>query len=334
MNLKAISLLFIVLLSWAHINYAQSELHFVNIGDFETTNGDIIKDCKLGYRTVGELNADKSNVVLMPTWFTGTSEKVISQGFISSLIDTTDLFIVIVDALTNGVSASPSNSPEFPNISIRDMVNSQHVLMVNHFEIDHLFAVIGFSMGGMQTFEWVVAYPDFMDKAIPISGSPIQSSYDKLVWQTMADLILAAGQDIQKLDFAYKRAHNILLMNVWTPTFFAQTHSPDSLSIFLNNEYSQLMRPEDYLGGIKAMEPHDIYKSVGSNLKEIKNIINADMLIVSPIQDHLVNPLSSIELAKELDAELVILESNCGHAAFACESEKIKIAIAAFLNDR
>ncbi|WP_297695037.1 hypothetical protein [uncultured Eudoraea sp.] len=150
----------------------------------------------------------------------------------------------------------------------------------------------------------------------------------------MADLISEAEQESQKLDFAYKRAHHILLMNVWTPTFFAKTHSPDSLNILLNNEYSQLMKPEDYLGGIKAMIPHDIYKSVGSDIKEIKNIIKADMLIVSPTQDHLVNPLSSIELAKELNAELVTLESDCGHAAFACESEKVKVAITAFLNDR
>ncbi len=334
MNSKSISLFFIALFSLTYMSYAQSELQLVNIGDFKTTNGDIIRDCKIGYRTVGKLNADKSNVVLMPTWFTGTSESIINQGFTSLLMDTTGLYFVIVDALTNGVSASPSNSQEFPAISIRDMVNSQYELIVNHLEIEHLFAVMGFSMGGMQTFEWVVAYPDFMDKAVPISGSPKQSSYDKLVWQTMADLISEAGEDSQKLDFAYKRAHNILLMNVWTPTFFVKTHSPDSLNIFLKNEYSQLMKPEDYLGGLNAMIPHDIYNSVGSNIKEIKNIIEADMLIVSPTQDHLVNPLSSIELAKELNAELVTLESDCGHAAFACESEKIKVALTAFLNDR
>lgn len=334
MKLKSICLLYLALFPLVFISYAQSELNLVNIGDFKTTDGDIIKDCKIGYRTVGELNADKSNVILVPTWFTGTSEKAINQGFIHSLTDTTGLYIVIVDALTNGVSASPSNSPDFPVISIRDMVNSQYELLTNHLGIEHLFAVMGFSMGGMQTFEWVVAYPDFMDKAITISGSPKQSSYDKLVWQTMADLISKGAQNSQELDFAYKRAHNIMLMNVWTPSFFVRTHSSDSLDVFLNKEYSQLMKPEDYLGGIKAMEPHDIYKSVTSNLKEIIKIIKADMLIISPTQDHLVNQLSSIELAKELNAELMTLESDCGHVAFACESEKIKLAITAFLNDR
>ncbi|WP_297695039.1 alpha/beta fold hydrolase [uncultured Eudoraea sp.] len=167
MNLKLISLLFIAILSWTNMSYSQSELQLVNIGDFKTTNGDIIRDCKIGYRTFGKLNADKSNVVLMPTWFTGTSEKTINQGFTSQIMDTTGLYFVIVDALTNGFSASPSNSQEFPNISIRDMVNSQYELMVNHLEIEHLFAIVGFSMGGMQTFEWVVAYPVLWIKQFP-----------------------------------------------------------------------------------------------------------------------------------------------------------------------
>lgn len=333
MKLRLSGLLFSILLSCAYVTFAQSELQLINIGDFKTSGGDIIKDCKIGFRTVGKLNDEKNNVVLWPTWFTGTSEQVINFGFTNSLIDTTGLYIIVVDALTNGVSSSPSNTPDFPDISIRDMVNSQHSLLVNHLGINHLFAVTGISMGGMQTFDWVVAYPGFMDKAIPIVGSPKQSSYDKLVWQTMADLITEAGQDAQKIEFAYKRAHNILLMNLNTPKQFANTHDSDSLDIYLETEYSRLMKPEDYLGGLNAMISQDIYKSADCNLKNVKNIIKADMLIVPAIQDHLVNPLSAIELSKELDAELVTLESDCGHMAIVCEAEKIKKAITTFLKD-
>lgn len=326
---KNINRLLFLLLSTYGV--AQSELQFANIGDFTTTEGKVIKDCKIGYRTIGELNSDKSNAVLWPTWFTGTTEQIVKYGFTDSLIDSSGLYIILVDALTNGVSSSPSNTSEFPTVSIRDMVNSQHELLINHLEIDHLLAVMGISMGGMQTFEWVVAYPDFMDKAIPIVGSPKQSSYDKLVWQTMADLIAEAGENDQELDFAYKRAHNILLMNINTPSLFAKTHSPDSLNIYLESEYSQLMKPEDYLGGLKAMIPHDIFKSGNIDSKNIKSSIQADMLIISATQDHLVNPISAMELSKELNAHLVTLESDCGHLSIGCETEKIKSATTPFL---
>ena len=325
---KRLSIIFLLA---TNLIYAQSGQQLANIGDFTTLEGNIMRDCEIGYRTVGELNADKSNAVLWPTWFTGTSEQIINYGFTNSLIDTTGLYIILVDALTNGVSSSPSNTPEFPDISIRDMVNSQHELLVNHLEINHLYAVMGISMGGMQTFEWVVAYPDFMDKAIPIVGTPKQSSYDILVWQTMADLMEEAGNNKGNLDFAYKRSHNILLMNVNTPTFMANSQSPDSLENYLNNEYDRLMAPEDYLGGLNAMIPHDIYKSAESSPAEIKNIIKANMLVISATQDHLVNPISAMELSKQLNAQLVTLLGDCGHGSFGCESDKIKKAITTFL---
>ncbi len=327
---KSINLI-LILLAWTNICLAQSELQFVNIGDFRTTNGDIIKDCKIGYRTVGKLKADRSNVVLWPTWFTGTSEQVISNEFTNSLIDTTGLFIIIVDALTNGVSSSPSNTPEFPTISIRDMVNSQHSLLVNYLNIDHLYAVMGYSMGGMQTFEWVVSYPEFMEKAIPIAGTPKLSSYNLLMYQTMIDLMEEAGLDKQKLGFAYKRAHNIFLMNISTPEFMTNSYSPDNLEDYLNDEYARLMKPDDYLGGLKAVITHDIYKNANSNPEDIKNIIQADMLVISATQDHAVNPVASIKLSKTLNCQLVTLLSNCGHLAVGCEAEKVKKAITTFL---
>ena len=314
-----------------NLNFAQSDLQIVNIGNFTTTQGDTIKNCQVGYRTVGQLNADKSNAILWPTWFTGTSEQVISYGFTNSLIDTTGLYIIVVDALTNGVSSSPSNIPEFPTISIRDMVNSQYSLLVNHLNIDHIYAVMGISMGGIQTYEWVVAYPDFMDKAIPIEGTPKFSSHGILIYQTMANLMEEAGLDKQKLDFAYKQAHNIFLMNINTPAFMTNSLSPDSLENYLNDEYARLIKPEDYLGGLNALISHDIYKSVNSNPDDIKNVIQADMLVISATQDHAVNPIPSMELSKALNCQLVTLLSDCGHAAFGCETEKIKKVTSSFL---
>src|ERR1700730_16811129 len=55
------------------------ELRFANLGDFKLHSGEFIHDCRIGYRTFGQLNADRSNAILMPTWAGGTTEELKSN---------------------------------------------------------------------------------------------------------------------------------------------------------------------------------------------------------------------------------------------------------------
>ena len=101
-------------------------------------------------------------------------------------MDTAGFYVVVVDAFGNGISSSPSNNPSFPEITIRDMVNSQYELLTKHLRINHVKVVMGGSMGGFQVMEWLVSYPGFADNAISIVGSPKLSSYDLMLWKTIA----------------------------------------------------------------------------------------------------------------------------------------------------
>src|SRR5947209_10148447 len=177
------------------IGTSAQEQQFARLGDFRLESGAVIRDCRIGYRTFGALNQDRSNAILFPTWASGTTEQLLSNFGQGRLVDTTKYYVIAVDALGNGVSSSPSNSTQqprmsFPRITIRDMVNTQHELLTKVLHIDHLKAVTGISMGGMQTFQWMVSYPDFMDKGVPIVGSPRVTPYDLVFLRTQLRAIM------------------------------------------------------------------------------------------------------------------------------------------------
>ncbi len=130
-------------------------LLFAELGDLTFESGEVLRGARLAYRQVGELNADKSNAIVFPTWFTGTSEELFTTGRLDA-IDTDRFFLIVVDAFGNGVSSSPSNHPHFPGVTIGDMVHAQYRLVTEVFGIERLYAVMGISMGGMQTFEWIM----------------------------------------------------------------------------------------------------------------------------------------------------------------------------------
>ena len=329
---QTFSLLIILLMGTASATSLTqpSKLKTAIIDDFQTISGEVIKDLKVKFRTVGKLDASKSNVVLWPTWFTGTSADVFTTNALENTLNTKGLYIVIVDALGNGVSSSPSNSEQFPEITIRDMVNSQHKLLLEHLKISHLRAIVGISMGGMQAYEWLVSYPNFMDKAITIVSTPKQSSFDILVWQTQAALITHA-QNQQQKDIAIKRAYDIFQMNLLTPTEFSKKHAPEDLQKYLTSKYENMMAPNDYLASIQAMIKHDIYKSTDTKVNDIQQKIKAQMLTIVSESDHLVNPMNSIALAKQLMSDVYVLAGNNGHMAAFLQSQEIKKSISSFL---
>ncbi|MBK9170559.1 MAG: alpha/beta fold hydrolase [Bryobacterales bacterium] len=163
-----------------------------SLGDFRLENGQVIRDCRITYRTFGELNADRSNVILVPTWFNGVSEDWKQYIGRNGLLDDSRFYIIVVDALGNGNSSSPSNhvrrGSAFPQFTIRDMVETQYRLLTSHLAIPRVFATAGVSMGGMQVFEWMTAYPDFQERAIPIVATPQMSRRDIALWSAFFNL--------------------------------------------------------------------------------------------------------------------------------------------------
>ncbi len=324
----------ITILLWLLVSqvWAGAEQHLVPIGDLKTVGGGVIKNCTVGYRLLGRFNAEKTNAILWPTWYTGTSSDV--SKIIPSVVDTSRFALIFVDALGNSVSSSPSNSPDFPAITIHDMVNSQHELLINYFKIKHIYAIGGISMGGMQTLEWLVAYPDFMDRAISIVGTPKQSFHDMLLWNTELELIKQAERigNPDEMEQTRRRVADIQLMELYTPGFFLRMYKDDDLQPVL----SKLYQEEHYnisnlRSQLEAMIDQDIYKSSGKSPEKIGEQIKAKVLIIAAVNDHMVNPQSAINLAKQINCKLELVDNDCGHNLLDCGPEQVRKAIASFL---
>ncbi len=164
--------------------------------EFTTISGQAIRNVRIGWESYGELNADRSNAILICHYFSGTShaagqysegdplpgywDAIIGPG---KAIDTDKYFVFSSDTLVNVNANDPmvtttgpasidpvTGKPyglSFPLVTIGDFVRVQKAL-VDHLGINKLHAVMGPSMGGLQTYEWAASYPDMMERIVPV----------------------------------------------------------------------------------------------------------------------------------------------------------------------
>lgn len=304
-------------------------------------SGEKVLNCKIGYRTWGTLNSTASNAILVPMWFTGTSGQLVDSVGPGKLFDSSKYFVVILDPLSNGVSSSPSNSTEqprmmFPAITIHDMVEAEYALATRVLHLKHVHAVLGTSMGGMQTFEWMVAHPNFMDCSIPIVGSPRLTSYDLLLWRAEEDGVRAdpAWQmGNYSKNPALPQVAILHAMNLTTPTHYARETKRDGFA----SEYAgygtsgvDSYDANNRIYGLEAMIHQDV--AHGGRLEDAAHSVHARVLIVASKQDHMVNPGPALALAPLIHAQTLVLDSDCGHLAPNCEAETVRKAVSDFLD--
>ena len=159
----------------ARVDHA--EHHEFAIENFRTESGVVLPRATVVYGTYGHLNAARDNVVLLPSHYMATHhgyEWLIGPG---KALDTARLFLVATELFGNGKSSSPSNTaepfhgPRFPVMTIRDNVAAVRRLLEEDLKVTHLRAVVGFSMGAQQAFQWAVSAPDFVDRIVATSGT-------------------------------------------------------------------------------------------------------------------------------------------------------------------
>ena len=166
---------------------------------YATVGGTTIKGVRVGYETYGTLNAGRDNVILVAHFYSGNSHAAgkyaasdPAPGYWDAIIgsgkpaDTDRFFVVSSDTLVNlnvkdpkTITTGPASinsdtgrpyGMSFPIVTIRDFVNVQKALL-DSLGIKKLHAVMGASMGALQSFEWAAAYPDMVERIVPVIGA-------------------------------------------------------------------------------------------------------------------------------------------------------------------
>jgi homoserine O-acetyltransferase/O-succinyltransferase len=326
-------------------------------GDLKLESGEVIKDFSISYVTHGTLNAKKSNAILMVTAISGNHHRIDFMIGPGKALDPQKYFIICTDAIGNGLTSSPSNSKaqprmQFPKFTVRDMVESQYRLLKEKFGIEHVVAVIGPSMGGMQTLQWGVSHPDFMDALVamvPLAKTPgwtvaVLEASRKAI---MTDAAWKDGNYDAPPEKGVRLWRDILnLLAARTPDMYqAQFKNGMDVLPWMQEQENAAMKAfdaNDWIYQTWAYERHDVGTTPGFNGDTAKALasIKAKTLILTGTKDLLNPEFEPIETGKyihDVTMETISPGTVTGHASAggfnASDVEFINRDVGKFLDD-
>jgi homoserine O-acetyltransferase len=174
------------------------EQHDAVYQNYALLEGGRLPQVRIHYATIGTAHRNAAgqidNAVLLLHWTGASGKAMLSETFQQSLyapgapLDASRYFLIIPDNLGHGASTKPSDGlkAQFPAYGYRDLVVLQHKLVTETLGIEHLHAIVGLSMGGMNAWQWAEQYPDAMDGIMPVVALPVHISGRNLLWRQMA----------------------------------------------------------------------------------------------------------------------------------------------------
>lgn len=322
----------------------QGPYQTASIGRLELEEGGVIDDCWLAYATAGELNEDRSNAILIPTWYSGTHstwfEHYIGEDH---ALDPSRYFIICINQIGNGMSVSPFNTSDasismskFPKVRIGDDVVAQERLLRQEFGISELYAVVGGSMGAQQTYEWIVRFPDRVHRAAPIAGTAKNTPHDFIFTQTLNETIEAdpgfnAGQYSSNTDVSEglrRQSHLWAAMGFSTEYWKQEAWRRlgfDSKEAVLEDFLDPLfmsMDPNTLLNNAWKWQRGDVSRHTGGDLRAALSRVTARTFVM-PISEDMFFPVRDCAAEQELipNSELRVIDDVAGHLGLFNVSE-------------
>ncbi len=161
--------------------------------------GGTLKQARIVWKTYGTLSPKRDNVILYPTSYGAHHTDIEWLVDVQHCLDPSRYFIVIPNMLTNGLSSSPSNTPDFPEVTTYDNVILQRQMLVELFAIDRLKLVYGWSMGAQQAYHWGALFGEAVERIVVNCGSARTAPHNFVFLEGIRTTLQAAATPQQGL---------------------------------------------------------------------------------------------------------------------------------------
>jgi homoserine O-acetyltransferase len=218
---------------------------------------------------------------------------------------------------------------------MEDMVNAQYRVLTEVLGIKHVHAAVGLSMAGEQVFAWMALHPEFLDRAVPIVGTPQVTSFDLLSKQILIEAIASdpgyhGGH--YTVEPELKLANAIGAQIVATPQYRNREWPRSDFSAWLKTvEAPQRQDANDRVWQAKAIMRHDLLH--GRPLAEVAQASGrVKQLIIVAAEDRMVTPQPALEWAHAISAETYISPGICAHLIMNCDAKQVSERVERFLD--
>ena len=161
--------------------------------------GGTLKQARIVWKTYGTLSPKRDNVILYPTSYGAHHTDIDWLVDVRHCLDPSRYFIVIPNMLTNGLSSSPSNTPDFPEVTTYDNVMLQRQMLLELFAIDRLKLVYGWSMGAQQAYHWGALFGEAVERIVVNCGSAKTAPHNFVFLEGIRTTLQAAATPQQGL---------------------------------------------------------------------------------------------------------------------------------------
>lgn len=305
-----------------------------DIAGFRTQGGATL-DLQLAYKTHGQLSESGDNAIVVLTSYAAQHDEAQQLFASSDVLDLSDYYVVVINMFSNGLSSSPSNTPaphdgpRFPPITVHDNVACQHRLVTDGLGVERLRLVMGYSMGGLQTFEWGSQHPEMVEAVLPICGAARVSPHNQLFLDgakaaLTADQTFAEGNYVEQPTTGLEAFSRVYAGWVFSQTFFREESyrqmgmsTVEDVVAFMQT-YFMRRDANDLLGMLRTWQQADISKNeqFDGDFEAALAAITARAIIM-PGQTDLYFTVADNEIEAEHmpRAEVRPIPSTLGHVA-------------------